>query len=106
MGAYWQSDENATTNPSMSPKEAVHVAPIDALHAFSNETGKTGTHFSPSKDEACEGLSNSNNGRPSNSTHARESLDPEVKPLIDNASVDGALLSQPETCGSRFLQSN
>jgi hypothetical protein len=85
MGAHWQSDENATTDPSMSHQDAIDVALIDALHAFSNETSKTGTHPNPSTDEACEGSFIRDSGRPLNSTQARESVDPDVpSPQIVN----------------------
>ena len=74
VGAHWQSDENATMDPSMSHQDAIDVALIDALHAISNETSKAGTHPSQSTDEACEGSFTRNSGRPLNSAQARESL--------------------------------
>ena len=85
MGTCWQSDKNATTDPTTSHQHDIGVAPIDALHAFSNETSKAGTHPSPSTDEAYKGSSTRNNGRPLNSTHARQSVDPDVpSPQIVN----------------------
>jgi hypothetical protein len=64
MGACWQYDKAATTDPSTPHQHDIGVAPIDAPHAFSNETSKAGTHPSPSTDEACEGSSTRNSGRP------------------------------------------
>jgi hypothetical protein len=78
MGAYWQSGKDATTDSSTPHQDDIDVALLDALHAFSNETSKAGTHPSPSTDEAYEGSSTRNNGRPLNSTHARQSVDPDV----------------------------
>jgi hypothetical protein len=78
MGTCWQSDRNATTDPTTSHQHDIGVAPIDALHAISNETSKAGTHPSQSTDqstdEACEGSFTRNSGRPLNSAQARESL--------------------------------
>jgi hypothetical protein len=74
VGAHWQSDENATMDPSMSHQDAIDVALIDALHAISNETSKAGTHPSQSTHEACEGSFTRNSGRPLDSMHVRESL--------------------------------
>jgi hypothetical protein len=74
METCWQSDKNATTDPTTSHQHDIGVAPIDALHAISNETSKAGTHPSQSRDEACEGSFTRNSGRPLDSTQARESL--------------------------------
>ena len=74
MRTCWQSDTNATTHPTTSHQPDIGVAPIDALHAISNETSKAGTHPSQSTDEACEGSFTRNSGRPLDSTQARESL--------------------------------
>jgi hypothetical protein len=74
MGTCWQSDKNATTDPTTSHQHDIGVAPMDALHAISNETSKAGTHPSQSTGEACEGSFTRNSGRPLDSTQARESL--------------------------------
>jgi hypothetical protein len=74
MGTCWQSDKNANTHPTTSHQHDIGVAPIDALHAISNETSKAGTQPSQSTDEACEGSFTRNSGRPLDSTQARESL--------------------------------
>jgi hypothetical protein len=74
METCWQSDKNATTDPTTSHQHDIGVALIDALHAISNETSKAGTHPSQSPGEACEGLFTRNSGRPLYSTQARESL--------------------------------
>ena len=85
MRTCWQSDKNATTDPTTSHQHDIGVAPIDALHAISNETSKAGTHPSQSTDEACEGSFTRNSGRPLNSTQARELVDPDVpSPQIVN----------------------
>jgi len=44
MGTCWQSDKNATTDPMTSHQHDIGVAPIDALHAISDETSKADTH--------------------------------------------------------------
>jgi hypothetical protein len=74
MRTCWQSDKNATTDPTTSHQHDIGVAPIDALHATSNETSRAGTHPSQSTYEACEGSFTRNSGRPLDSTQARESL--------------------------------
>jgi hypothetical protein len=74
METCWQSDENATTDPTTSHQHGIGVAPIDALHSISNEASRAGIHLSQSTDEACEGSFTRNSGRPLDSTQARESL--------------------------------
>ena len=44
MRTCWQSDKNATTDPMTSHQHDIGVAPIDALHAISDETSKADTH--------------------------------------------------------------
>jgi hypothetical protein len=69
----------------MSHQDAIDVALIDALHAFSNETSKAGIHLSQSTDEACEGSFTRDSGRTLNSTQTCESVDPDVlSPQIVN----------------------
>ena len=85
METCWQSDKNATTDPTTSHQHDISVAPLDALDAISKETSKAGTHPSQSTDEACEGSFTRNSGRPLDSTQARESVDPDVpSPQIVN----------------------
>jgi hypothetical protein len=74
MGTCWQSDKNANTYPTTSHQHDIGVAPIDALHAISNENSKAGTHPSQSTGEVCEGSFTRNSGIPLDSTQARESL--------------------------------
>lgn len=89
MGTCGQPNKDATTDPTTSHQDAIDVALVDALHAFSNETSKASTYPDPSTDRAYEGPSTRNSGRPLNSTQARESVDPEVpSPQIVNGSVD------------------
>jgi hypothetical protein len=78
METCWQSDKNATTDPTTSHQHDISVAPLDALDAISKETSKAGTHPSQSTDEACEGSFIRSSGRPLNSTQTRESVDPDV----------------------------
>lgn len=101
MGTCWQYDKNATTGPTTSHQNAIDVALLDALHALSDETSKAGTHYDPSTDEAYQGSSTRNSGRPLSSTQARESVDTEISsPQIVNGSVDEELLCPGLSCVS------
>jgi hypothetical protein len=74
-------------------EDAINIALIDALHAFSNETGKAEANHNSDKERGYQDLPTPSIGAPPDSPQTRKAVDLNVPPpqIVNGTAGDGDL---------------